>query len=253
MNISKWLRQASPEIKSWLNSLSRKKDVPVEELVERGGERLENLDLMSPESLDLYEAEDLFSVLSEANQGSKLGSGSHAAMIAPEKYRESVAKLTDDRIRYQGVSPAVWEEEGIQMTEDKVGALKNLISNRIPLGGPDYPSGVPFMGFKVIDMPDGSKIVQVTSHDARHRVRALGELGHGDVLVNLSPDSIRDQILNTDLKKLPPDTPVYSELSQMQGSDTGGGQKVGTIKELFKFLTVPAVATTGALSQLPEE
>ena len=53
-----------------------------------------------------------------------------------------------------------------------------------------------------------------------------------------------------DFSKLPPDTPVYNELSEFQRD---GGQYVGTLGDLIKILGVGGVAVKGALSNLPDD
>ena len=53
-----------------------------------------------------------------------------------------------------------------------------------------------------------------------------------------------------DFSKLPPDTPVYNELSEFQRD---GGQYVGTLGDLIKILGIGGVAVKGALSNLPDD
>ena len=50
MNISKYLRSISPELKSWINSLAMKSKEPTVEarrIVTQGGEKLKKIDMFS--------------------------------------------------------------------------------------------------------------------------------------------------------------------------------------------------------------
>ena len=66
MNISKYLRSISPELKSWINSLAMKskKEPTVEarRIVTQGGEKLKKIDMFSPESFELFDKRDLYDV-----------------------------------------------------------------------------------------------------------------------------------------------------------------------------------------------
>ena len=63
---------------------------------------------------------------------------------------------------------------------------------------------------------------------------ALKELGSDEALVQLFGEAGL-----YDFSKLPPDTPVYNELSEFQRD---GGQYVGTLGDLIKILGVGGVA-----------
>ena len=55
MNISKYLRSISPELKSWINSLAMKSKEPTVEarrIVTQGGEKLKKIDMFSPSLLN---------------------------------------------------------------------------------------------------------------------------------------------------------------------------------------------------------
>ena len=82
-------------------------------------------------------------------------------------------------------------------------------------------------------MPDGN-IAQVIAHDGRHRNRALEELGNLQSLVRIAP-TFDDS--TPALSKLDQPVDVYSEISPMQKAGAGG-KKVGSSKDLFKFLSV---------------
>ena len=63
MNISKYLRSISPELKSWINSLAMKSKDPTVEakrIVTQGGEKLKKIDMFSPESFGLFDKRDLY-------------------------------------------------------------------------------------------------------------------------------------------------------------------------------------------------
>ena len=76
-------------------------------------------------------------------------------------------------------------------------------------------------------------------------MRALKELGSDEALVQLFGEAGL-----YDFSKLPPDTPVYNELSEFQRD---GGQYVGTLGDLIKILGIGGVAVKGALSNLPDD
>ena len=64
-------------------------------------------------------------------------------------------------------------------------------------------------------------------------MRALKELGSDEALVQLFGEAGL-----YDFSKLPPDTPVYNELSEFQRD---GGQYVGTLGDLIKILGVGGI------------
>ena len=243
MTISNWLRKASPELKRWVESLAAKSKQPTVEarrIVTQGGEKLRKLDLMSPESFYLFDKQDLYS----AARSAQSGGGYAAGLIDPENFRKLAAKLTDDKLADDYLFDPIAKDMMSQSNEN-VAAIKDIITNRIPLGGPKHQSGVPQLGYKLLKGADGKPIIQINLHEGRHRMRALKELGHDEALVQLFGDAGL-----YDFSKLPADTPVYSELSTMQ---PGGGEYVGKLGDIFKILGFGGAAVKGALSNLPDD
>ena len=246
MNISKYLRSISPELKSWINSLAMKSKEPTVEakrIVTQGGEKLKKIDMFSPESFGLFDKRDLYDVARSAQSGggSQFSDFYSVGLIDPDNYRLLAAKLPDDKVPddYQ-FDPVT--EEMIGMSNKRVGEIKDVISEKIPLGGPKELSGVPQLGYKLLKGADGKPIIQIKLHEGRHRMRALKELGSDEALVQLFGDA--------DIKNLPPDTPVYNELSEFQRD---GGQYVGKLGDILKILGFGGVAVKGALSNLPDD
>ena len=92
MNISKYLRSISPELKSWINSLAMKSKEPTVEarrIVTQGGEKLKKIDMFSPESFELFDKRDLYDVARSAQSGGGYAMG----IIDPDDFRKLAAKL----------------------------------------------------------------------------------------------------------------------------------------------------------------
>ena len=134
MNISKYLRSISPELKSWINSLAMKSKDPTVEarrIVTQGGEKLKKIDMFSPESFELFDKQDLDSVARSAQSGggTQLSDFYSVGLIDPDNYRLLAAKLPDDKVPddYQ-FDPVT--EEMIGMSNKRVGEIKDVISER---------------------------------------------------------------------------------------------------------------------------
>tara|TARA_R100001443_G_scaffold59310_1_gene69692 strand:- start:2839 stop:3585 length:747 start_codon:yes stop_codon:yes gene_type:complete len=246
MNISKYLRSISPELKSWINSLAMKSKDPTVEakrIVTQGGEKLKKIDMFSPESFRIFDKQDLDSVARSAQSGggSQFSDFYSVGLIDPDNYRLLAARLTDDKLpddyQFDPIS-----RDMMSQTNENVASIKDKISEGIPLGGPDYTSGVPQLGYKLLKGVDGKPIIQINMHEGRHRMRALKDLGSDEALVQLFGDA--------DIKNLPPDTPIYDELSTMQQD---GGRYVGKLGDILKILGFGGVAVKGALSNLPDD
>ena len=243
MNISKYLRSISPELKSWINSLAMKSKDPTVEarrIVTQGGEKLKKIDMFSPESFELFDKRDLYDVARSAQSGGGYAMG----IIDPDDFRKLAAKLPDDKLPDDYMFDPVTEEM-IGMSNKRVGEIKDVISEKIPLGGRKELAGVPQLGYRLLKGADGKPIIQIKLHEGRHRMRALKELGSDEALVQLFGEAGL-----YDFSKLPPDTPVYNELSEFQRD---GGQYVGTLGDLIKILGIGGVAVKGALSNLPDD
>tara|TARA_A100001515_G_scaffold22182_3_gene16840 strand:- start:2490 stop:3161 length:672 start_codon:yes stop_codon:yes gene_type:complete len=195
----------------WVASLANKLDKPADELAEEMGSKLINLEKQAPEMFTRFEPESLKEVLVEANKGD-----SDIVLMDPEKFRELAATIDiNNPVTAQGVRNTV--DEYIEDIKFNL-PLRNTLGN------------VPYLQYK---MPDGN-IAQVIAHDGRHRNRALEELGNLQSLVRIAP-TFDDS--TPALSKLDQPVDVYSEISPMQKAGAGG-KKVGSSKDLFKFLSV---------------
>lgn len=180
------------------------------------GQKLVNLEKFAPQMKDIYDDRSLYYALSEA-QGKEIDLG----LIEPDTFRKAAAEIpmSDPFIR--------------DMVDQKVSDLRDLRS-----AGIRY-SDVPYLGYNE-PFPN---IAQITAHEGRHRSRALGAEGEPTQLVRFIPARNED-LLST----MKPDTQLMSEVSSMSGD--GGGQNVGTLGDLIKFLSVAGIAAPGALSTI---
>ena len=90
---------------------------------------------------------------------------------------------------------------------------------------------------------DASEFVM---HDGRHRNRVFEELGANRSLVKVIPES-------TAMHNFPAPDELLSKMDPSIELIGQEGNKIGTLGDLIKFLSVAPPAALGALSQLPEE
>ena len=219
---SKILSELDDTAFRWVASLASKLDKPADELAERMGSKLTNLEKEFPDAFSLYEPTALLEGLEQANRGEI-----DLAIIDPETFRKIAAQIdTDNPIAaYQ-----------MKQTVDQYAAE---IESGIPLNNPE--DNIPFLKYMV---PQGN-IAQFVQHDGRHRNRALEQLGALKSLVKLDPSGAFDSgfaapIANKGQKvmsKTAEPLDVYTETSPMQ-MEGKGGKKVGSSKDLFKFLSM---------------
>ena len=206
----------------WVASLASKLDKPADELAERMGSKLVNLEKEFPDAFNLYEPTALLEGLEQANKGEI-----DLAIIDPETFRKIAAQIdTDNPIAaYQ-----------MKQTVDQYAAE---IESGIPLNNPE--DNIPFLKYMV---PQGN-IAQFVQHDGRHRNRALEQLGALKSLVKLDPSGAFDSGFAAPaankgqkvMSKTAEPLDVYTETSPMQMKGKGG-KKVGSSKDLFKFLSM---------------
>ena len=194
----------------WVASLASKLDKPADELAERMGSKLTNLEKEFPEAFSLYEPTALLEGLEQANKGEI-----DLAIIDPETFRKIAAQIdTDNPIAaYQ-----------MKQTVDQYAAE---IESGIPLNNPE--DNIPFLKYMV---PQGN-IAQFVQHDGRHRNRALEQLGALKSLVKLDPSGAFDSGFAAPIANK--GQQVETSPMQMEGK---GGKKVGSSKDLFKFLSM---------------
>jgi hypothetical protein len=223
---SKILSELSDDAVRWVESLANKLSgkpgdsyrtprTPEQAAAEMG-DKLVNLNKDAPQMLDIYDDRALYYALMEA-QAKDIDLG----LINPDTFREAAAEIPmgDPYIR--------------DMVNQKVSDLRDLRS-----AGIRY-SDVPYLGYNE-PFPN---IAQITAHEGRHRSRALDAEGEPSQLVRFIPARSED-LLST----MNPDTQLMSEVSSM--SESGGGQSIGTLGDLIKFLSVAGVAAPGTLSMI---
>jgi len=206
----------------WVASLASKLDKPADELAERMGSKLVNLEKEFPDAFNLYEPTALLESLEQANRGE-----ADLAIIDPETFRKIAAQIDTD-------NPEIAKQ--MQQTVDQYAAE---IESGIPLN--NTVDNIPFLRYTVPQ----DNIAQFVEHDGRHRNRAFEKVGALKSLVKLDPSGAFDsgfavpplnkgqQVMSKTGKPLD----VYTETSPMQ-LEGEGGKKVGSSKDLFKFLSM---------------
>ncbi len=202
----------------WVASLASKLGKPADELAERMGSKLVNLEKEFPEAFSLYEPTAILESLEQANRAQ-----ADLAIIEPETFRKIAAQIDT-------ADPAVAKQ--MQKTVDQYAAE---IDSGIPLNNPE--DNIPFLEY---DVPR-ENVAQFVGHDGRHRNRAMEQVGALQSLVKVTPYFRNQQVISK--KGKPSD--VYTEVSPMQ-MEGEGGKKVGSSKDLFKFLSM-----FGALPFIP--
>ena len=230
----KILAELGDEAFRWLASLANKLDKPADELAERMGEKLKNLEKEFPEAFSLYEPTALLEGLEQANRGEI-----DLAIVKPETFRKIAAQIDT-------ADPDIAKQ--MQETVDQYAAE---IESGIPLNNPE--DSIPFLKYMVPVNDYRGSIAQFVEHDGRHRNRALEQLGGLRSLIKLDPSGALhsgfhapkpnkgQQVMSKSEKPFD----VYTENSPMQLEDEGG-KKVGSSKDLFKFLSM-----FGALPFIP--
>jgi len=212
------LAELGDEAFRWVASLANKLGESADELAERMGTKLINLEKQFPEAFSLYEPTAILESLEQANRAQ-----ADVAIIEPETFRKIAAQIDT-------ADPAVAKQ--MQKTVDQYAAE---IESGIPLNNPE--DNIPFLEY---DVPR-ENVAQFVGHDGRHRNRAMEQLGVLKSLVKVVPYFRNQQIISKTGK--PSD--VYTEVSPMQ-MEGEGGKKVGSSKDLFKFLSM-----FGALPFIP--
>ena len=219
----------------WVQSLSRKLGEPeytrpgktdvAQQLTEEMGQKLINLDKEAPEMFRLYDDMELYYGLSEAEKGDI-----DIGLIKPDTFRRAAAPMVPYGGKVVGESA-----ENIQKLQDL------------------YRSGIafddlPFLTYRRLSPmtysnPTSENIAKIVGHEGRHRSRALAKEGAPRQLVRFLPEARKEGLLS----KLG-DQPVQIYSQESPGVyNKQPSKRVGSLKDLVKFLTVPAA---GALSQI---
>ena len=211
----------------WVESLSRKlgdaytSAIPTdpETIAGQMGEKLVNLNREVPEALDLYEPRQLYNDLVNANEGFL-----DLTVMNPKTFREAAYNI-----------PGIKSPTGRETYEDKMQGLRDYINSGQLLDTTPELANRNYL--------DASEFVM---HDGRHRNRVFEELGANRSLVKVIPES-------TAMHNFPAPDELLSKMDPSIELIGQEGNKIGTLGDLIKFLSVAPPAALGALSQLPEE
>ena len=206
----------------WVESLSRKlphRPPDPEALAGQMGEKLVNLNREFPEALDLFEPRNIYNDLVNANEGFQ-----DLTVMNPKTFREASYNI-----------PGLTTVRGREAYEDKMQGLRDWVNSRQLL---DH---IPELANR--NYLDASEFVM---HDGRHRNRVFEELGANRSLVKVIPES-------TAMHNFPAPDELLSKMDPSIELIGQEGNKIGTLGDLIKFLSVAPPAALGALSQLPEE
>ena len=211
----------------WVESLSRKlgdaytSAIPTdpETIAGNMGEKLVNLNREVPEALNLYEPRQLYNDLVKANEGFL-----DLTVMNPKTFREAaynIPGMNDPMLR--------------KAHEDRMQGIKDYITSGQLLDTTPELANRNYL--------DASEFVM---HDGRHRNRVFEELGANRSLVKVIPES-------TAMHNFPAPDELLSKMDPSIELIGQEGNKIGTLGDLIKFLSVAPPAALGALSQLPEE
>lgn len=204
----------------WVASLADKLGRPADEVAEEMGTKLSNLEVEMPEAFTLFEKNELYSILKDANRGD-----SDVAIIDPTDFRKIAAQIrTED--------PYIAEQ-----VDKTVGKYMEDVQQGTVIGQ------VPLLEFET---PYTDDIAQFVMHDGRHRNRAKEALGALRNLVRVIPK--KGAKLASDL---PESAKAYTEQSSLQIPGKGG-KEVGKMSDIFKYLSILGVPL-GTLGGLPDE
>ena len=217
-----------PDIaKRWFESLTPMGDEAGENFSSVAAEeyfsKLRNLADENPEAFFQYEP----SALSEILEESALGF-SDIAVIAPENFRLLASRNLEKFL-----------EEDSPMRDEILAKIETYADM--------YDTGIPFDEVPHLMTELYGDVAQVVGHEGRHRMRGLERVGSDKALVSIKPDSPMNVLSEAD-----PQTGIHSELSSFQSGSEGGGQKIGTLEDLLKFLSLGGVSA-GALENLTDE
>jgi len=222
---SKIAQEATEQAINFIESMARKTGRTTQEVRESIGDYPEKIAMESRDLLPRQKDSDILDVMKEAQAGK-----SDLVVMNPNNFRQLAANMDTKDPFIQ------------KMISDKVQQYYDQIQEGVPL------DDLPFMRqFQPLD-----DIVQITGHDGRHRNRALARLGETKSLVRMVPSDYNpggkyggiDFGSEELLRNVDPEARVFSEMS---GMSTGSPNKVGTLGELMKVLSVGGIAATGAL------
>ena len=213
--------EASEKVLDFFINLSKRKDVLMspQQMEKEAGDRARKLAMEAPEIFGYYEDKPVMQALLEASRDQ-----GDVTLTTPKIFRELAAPI---RMEHPSIS------EGVEKT---VGEYRDKFTS-----GQKVPT-TPYLDYKIIKGPQNIPYMQITSHDGRHKTRALESLGKPSQLVRMYDDEGTQRI-----KDLDPKTKVYSEKSMSVNENP---RFVGTLGDLFKILGVSGAVAPGALSSL---
>ena len=204
----------------WVSSLASKLGRPADEVAEEMGTKLSNLEVEMPEAFGLFEQNELYSILKDANRGD-----SDVAIMNTEDFRKIAAQInTSDPF----INMSVMQRVSKYMDDVEEGTAMGR---------------VPYLEFET---PSTDDIAQFVMHDGRHRNRAMANLGALRNLVRVIPK--KEAKLASDL---PENAKAYTEQSSLQIPGEGG-KEVGNMRDLFKYLSVMGLPL-GALGGITDD
>ena len=189
----------------WVSSLANKLGEPADEVAEEMGTKLSNLEIEMPEAFGLFEQNELYSILKDANRGD-----SDVAIMNPEDFRKVAAQINTS-------DPAIAKQVSDTVAEYTDDVQKGTAIGRVPYLSYETP------GKNIL----GDTITQFVMHDGRHRNRAMEALGALRNLVRVIPAG-KEKLAS----KLPDDATAYTEKSNLQipGEE---GKEVGKMRDLL--------------------
>jgi len=204
----------------WVSSIANKLGKPADEVAEEMGTKLSNLEVEMPEAFGLFEQNELYSILKDANRGD-----SDVAIMNPEDFRKVAAQIntSDPFINSSMVS--------------RVMKYMDDVEEGTAIGQ------VPLLEFET---PYTDEVAQFVMHDGRHRNRAMEVLGALRNLVRVIPK--KEAKLASDL---PESAKAYTEQSSLQMPGKGG-KEVGKMRDLFKYLSAMGIPL-GALGGMTDD
>ena len=208
----------------WVSSLANKLGEPADEVAEEMGTKLSNLEIEMPEAFGLFEQNELYSILKDANRGD-----SDVAIMNPEDFRKVAAQINTS-------DPAIAKQVSDTVAEYTDDVQKGTAIGRVPYLSYETP------GKNIL----GDTITQFVMHDGRHRNRAMEALGALRNLVRVIPAG-KEKLAS----KLPDDATAYTEKSNLQipGEE---GKEVGKMRDLFKYLSAMGIPL-GALGGMADD
>ena len=216
--------EASEKVLDFFINLSKRKDVLMspQQMEKEAGDRARKLAMEAPEVFGYYEDKPIMQALLEASRDQGA-----VTLTSPKTFRELAAPIIMDH-------------------PDIAGRVESTVDDyrRAFTSGQKVPTTA-YLDYDIRTGSDGVPYMQITSHDGRHKTRALESLGKPSQFVRMYDNKKTQRI-----KDLDPKTKVFSEKSMIVNQEP---RFVGTLGDLFKILGISAAVAPGALSSLGGE